>query len=92
MSTKRIGKELIDFNKDPPTNCSAGPVNDHDMFHWQATIMGPEGTPYHGGVFFLSIHFPGDYPFKPPKIKFTTRIYHCNINSNGSICLDILKE
>uniref|UniRef100_A0A0F8ALX5 Ubiquitin-conjugating enzyme E2 n=1 Tax=Larimichthys crocea TaxID=215358 RepID=A0A0F8ALX5_LARCR len=62
------------------------------MFHWQATIMGPPDSPYQGGVFFLTIHFPTDYPFKPPKVAFTTRIYHPNINSNGSICLDILRS
>lgn len=56
-------------------------------------IMGPQGdSPYSGGVFFLAIHFPTDYPFKPPKVNFTTRIYHPNINSNGSICLDILRD
>lgn len=49
-------------------------------------------SPYSGGVYFLTIHFPTDYPFKPPKISFTTRIYHPNINSNGSICLDILRD
>ncbi|CAM9795732.1 unnamed protein product [Pylaiella littoralis] len=54
--------------------------------------MGPDDSPYAGGVFFLNIHFPADYPFKPPKVNFTTRIYHCNINSNGGICLDILKD
>lgn len=86
-------------------------------------------SPYQGGVFFLTIHFPTDYPFKPPKVSdvsvsqfggsslstwrsfnracdvimwlcvhsvaqvaFTTKIYHPNINSNGSICLDILRS
>ncbi|XP_076994751.1 ubiquitin-conjugating enzyme E2 D2 isoform X2 [Tamandua tetradactyla] len=83
--------ELNDLARDPPAQCSAGPVGD-DMFHWQATIMGPNDSPYQGGVFFLTIHFPTDYPFKPPKVAFTTRIYHPNINSNGSICLDILRS
>ena len=92
MALKRIQKELIDLGKDPPTNCSAGPLDDKDQFSWQATIMGPDESAYAGGVFFLNIHFPTDYPFKPPKLTFTTRIYHCNINSNGSICLDILKD
>eukprot|EP00658_Telonema_sp_P-2_P002542 TRINITY_DN1095_c0_g1_i2.p1 TRINITY_DN1095_c0_g1~~TRINITY_DN1095_c0_g1_i2.p1 ORF type:complete len:147 (+),score=25.03 TRINITY_DN1095_c0_g1_i2:1-441(+) len=91
MALKRINKELQDLGRDPPANCSAGPVGD-DLFNWQATIMGPPDSPFQGGVFFLNVHFPSDYPFKPPKIQFTTRIYHPNINSNGSICLDILKD
>ncbi|KAL4684247.1 hypothetical protein H8959_021941 [Pygathrix nigripes] len=89
--TPKLGQELNDLARDPPAQCSAGPVGD-DMFHWQATIMGPNDSPYQGGVFFLTIHFPTDYPFKPPKVAFTTRIYHPNINSNGSICLDILRS
>ena len=112
MALKRINKELQDLGRDPPAQCSAGPVGE-DMFHWQvhwslaannqtlpnitmnhwqATIMGPPDSPYQGGVFFLTIHFPTDYPFKPPKVAFTTKIYHPNINTNGSICLDILRS
>ncbi|KAG5492001.1 hypothetical protein GH5_00900 [Leishmania sp. Ghana 2012 LV757] len=91
MALRRIQKELKDLEKDPPANTSGGPVNDSDLFNWKATIIGPEDSPYAGGLFFLNIHFPSDYPFKPPKLQFTTKIYHPNINNNGGICLDILK-
>ena len=91
MALKRLQRELIEIQKDTPVNCSAGP-NNNDLFNWEATIIGPTETPYEGGIFKLKILFPADYPFKPPKISFETRIYHPNINANGGICLDILKD
>jgi len=91
MSNKRLNKELLEIEKDPPVNCSAGIIND-DINTWNATIIGPEKTPYENGVFKLSIDFPDNYPFKPPKVKFNTRIFHPNINKHGSICLDILNK
>lgn len=90
-TVRRIKKELEELEKDPPTNCSAGMVDDN-LYKWKGTILGPEGTPYHGGVFDLDIYFTTEYPFKPPRIRFATKIYHCNINSQGEICLDILKD
>merc|ERR1712188_300841 len=91
MAMKRINKELLDLNKSGVENCSAGP-EDSDLFRWQGTICGPAGSPFEGGIFFVDIHFPTDYPFKPPRIQFKTKLYHPNINGNGSICLDILKD
>ena len=91
MAVKRINKELQNLGRDPPAHVSAGLVGD-DLFHWRATIMGPLDSPYQGGVFSLTIHFPVNYPFEPPKVAFTTKVYHPNINSNGSISLDILRS
>merc|ERR1712071_479848 len=62
-----------------------------NMMHIKAYLQGPPDTPYESGLFLLDVNFPTDYPLMPPKINFTTRIWHPNISSvTGAICLDTL--
>ena len=89
-ATKRLKKELSVFHTNFPMFI-VNPVDDK-LLEWQATIFGPKFSPYRGGTFNLHIQFCTNYPFKPPKVRFTTKIFHPNINENGTICLDILKD
>lgn len=91
MAVKRINKELMEIKREQQDLCDAGPTG-NDAFAWSATIRGPAGSPYAGGTFRLDIRFPVEYPFKPPRVNFQTQIYHPNINADGGICLDILKD
>jgi ubiquitin-conjugating enzyme E2 D/E len=91
-SVKRILKEMKDMEASPMDNCTAGPINTENLYVWRGTIVGPMKSPYEGGLFQLEITFPVEYPFKPPKVQFLTKVYHPNINSSGGICLDILKD
>jgi ubiquitin-conjugating enzyme E2 D/E len=93
MAESRIYKEIEDIYIDPPDNVTAGPIDDNDIYHWEAMIIGPEETDYKDGIFLLDIVIPKEYPFKPPECKFKTKIYHPNIDpDDGSICITILKE
>ncbi len=38
------------------------------------------------------MNIPNDYPFKPPSARFLNKIYHCNVNNEGKMCLDIIKD
>lgn len=68
-------------------------ANDEDLLNLHGYVYGPPDTPYEGGRFHLEIKIPDTYPFSPPKVKFSTRIWHPNISSaTGAICLDILKD
>ena len=61
-------------------------------YRWEVAIEGPEGTPFEGGDFKMVLSFPQDYPYKPPKVKFETKVYHPNVYTCGDICLDILQN
>ncbi|CCH62594.1 hypothetical protein TBLA_0H03130 [Henningerozyma blattae CBS 6284] len=90
---KRIMKEMQAVKDDPAANITLDFVNESDIHHLKGSFLGPPGTPYEGGRFMIDIEVPMEYPFKPPKMKFDTKVYHPNISSvTGAICLDILKN
>ncbi|ETV98517.1 hypothetical protein H310_08653 [Aphanomyces invadans] len=86
----RMRKEMEMLENDPPHGICAWP-KDNKLDELEAQIQGPEGTPYEKGIFLLSILIPERYPFEPPKVQFTTPIFHPNIDNAGRICLDTLK-
>lgn len=90
---RRIMKELNEMKTSSDINDNViADLIETDIFHWYAIIMGPQDSPYDGGIFRLDINIPLNYPFSAPRIRFITKMYHPNISSEGTICLDILKN
>ncbi|KKA30018.1 hypothetical protein TD95_004322 [Thielaviopsis punctulata] len=92
---RRIAKELRDIMADRENSgVFAEAISNANLMHLQGHLPGPPDTPYAGGTYWVDIQIPDSYPFKPPSIKFTTRIWHPNVSSvtapKGAICLDIL--
>ena len=102
MSSRRAFEEYIELNKDPNTNCgiTVGLVNGDSYNDWKVTMTAPKDSWYKGGLFFLNVHFPLDYPNKPPEVYFVTPIYHLNVNPRaprndgdeplGHVCISTL--
>ncbi|PWN89967.1 putative ubiquitin-conjugating enzyme E2 [Acaromyces ingoldii] len=71
-----------------PRDADAG-----DLLQWDATLRGPVGGAYEGGLFDVAITVPTTYPTKPPSMKFVSRIWHPNVSwKTGEICLDVLSS
>jgi len=88
---RQIAKEVADLTKDPPEGIKVFP-NEEDITDIQATIEGPAGTPYAGGLFKMKLVLSKNFPSEPPKGFFTTKIFHPNVASNGEICVNTLKR
>ncbi|XP_052069832.1 ubiquitin-conjugating enzyme E2-17 kDa-like isoform X1 [Mytilus californianus] len=93
MALRIINKQFQQLWQEIPEEFgfTAGPLED-DLLHWQASLLGPTDSPYSSGRFFLRLDFTTDFPFKPPKILFQTKIYHPNVTEDGKICADFLTE
>ncbi|KAF9214570.1 Ubiquitin-conjugating enzyme E2 15 [Podila verticillata] len=89
-ATLLLQRQLRELNKNPVEGFSAGLVGDKNIFEWEIMIMGPQDTLYEGGFFRAIMTFPQDYPLMPPKLKFTTDMYHPNVYPDGEVCISIL--
>ncbi|KAF9377200.1 ubiquitin-conjugating enzyme E2 G1 [Podila verticillata] len=89
-ATLLLQRQLRELNKHPVEGFSAGLVDDKNVFEWEIMIMGPQDTLYEGGFFRAIMTFPKDYPLMPPKLKFTTDMYHPNVYPEGEVCISIL--
>ena len=89
---RRIEREIRQCKQDKQSTVDVFPIQDN-LCHLKGVFKGPTETCYEGGTFVVDIKIPDEYPFKPPKMKFDTKIYHPNISSQtGAICLDLLKD
>ena len=81
----KLKEEFRDIKNNPILNIGAfvGLPDENNLFEWRLSIIGPRDTPYNGGLFYLTLKFPENYPSYPPKVTFDTPIYHINVASIG---------
>ena len=91
MYAVRVNKELKDLRKEPLEGIHLE-VNESDLKKWKGTILGPEGTPYHGYELRVKITLKDNYPLEAPSVSFEHPVYHPNVGGSGNICLDILQN
>lgn len=89
-AVKRLMTEYKQLLNDPPEGVSAGPVSEDNFLEWECLLAGPPDTCYEGGIYAATLTFPEDYPLNPPKMVFTSPIYHPNVYKNGEVCISIL--
>ena len=82
---KIIKEEFKQLSRKPLSNLgiTVGLFNEDNLFEWKCTIIGLRDTFYKGGLFYLKIKFPDNYPESPPEIYFQTPVYHLNVNSSS---------
>lgn len=84
---RRIGKELAEIHADTQSQINVEPVGgQEDITHLRGSFPGPPGTPYEGGTYKIDIKIPTDYPFRPPVMKFETKVWHPNVSSQTVSC------
>ena len=90
FSKALLKKQFKDINKASDLGLSVGLVDENNFYKWSVVIFGPTETIYEGGFFRAILDFPEDYHNNPPKMQFTTKMWHPNIYKDGRVCISIL--
>ncbi|KAJ1619877.1 ubiquitin-conjugating enzyme/RWD-like protein [Pavlovales sp. CCMP2436] len=92
MANLRLLSDLKAVRLTPPEGVSASPVSDENLYVWNATIFGPDDSPWEGGVYTMRITFGEQYPDKPPRVRFCCEMFHPNIYPDGTLCMDLIQD
>ncbi|XP_005857340.1 PREDICTED: NEDD8-conjugating enzyme Ubc12 [Myotis brandtii] len=74
-----------------PKTCDISFSDPDDLLNFKLVICPDEGF-YKSGKFVFSFKVGQGYPHDPPKVKCETMVYHPNIDLEGNVCLNILRE
>ncbi len=89
----RLQSDLKSMENDPPESCTAAPIDPTNLFIWRGCIFGIPDSEWEGSCISLQLSFTPDYPQKPPRVRFTSPIFHPNVfPADGSLCLDIIQD
>ena len=84
--------DLKAVKQNPPEGVSASPISEDNLMIWSATVFGPDDTPWEGGIFSMRLTFNDQYPDKPPRVRFTSEMFHPNIYPDGTLCMDLIQD
>ena len=89
-----LTKEMPLIIKELPNNVPQAHLITHgnEVMEFEVEYSPDASSYWYGGKYLFTFHFPDNFPFNPPKVLCKTKIYHPNIDYDGNVCLNMLKE
>ena len=87
-------REMPEIEKDLKISVPQARLIKHgnDVMNFEVEYTPDQASYWYGGKYLFSFSFPEDFPYNPPKVMCKTKIYHPNIDYDGNVCLNMLKD